>query len=52
MIDFGFYIEDKKIKFSGAELKAKLYYDSCMDHNGTVERLKAKPLQEFIDLVG
>lgn len=44
-------IEDDRKKFSGAELKAKIYYDACMDLNGTIEKVKAKPLKEFIDLV-
>ena len=46
-----FPIEDKKRKFSDAERKAKIYYDSCMDRNKIIEKLKAKPMQEFIDLV-
>ena len=45
------YSEDNNRKFVGAELKAKQYYDSCMDRNGTMEKLKSKPLQDFIDLV-
>nr|XP_027199994.1 endothelin-converting enzyme homolog isoform X2 [Dermatophagoides pteronyssinus] len=44
--------EDKKRKFSDAERKAKIYYDSCMDRNKIIEKLKAKPMQEFIDLIG
>lgn len=44
-------IEDSKNNFSGAELKAKMYYDACMDYNGTIEKSKARPLKEFIDLV-
>lgn len=44
-------IENDTNSFKGAELKAKMYYDSCMDKNGTIEKLKAKPLQDFIDLV-
>lgn len=46
-----FYPEDKKRKFNDAERKAKIYYESCMDHNKVIEKLKAKPLQDFIDLV-
>lgn len=45
-------IEDPTRKFSGAEHKVKLYYESCMDRNGTIEKLGSKPLQEFIDLIG
>lgn len=47
-----FHSEQNSTKLSGAEYKAKMYYDSCMDRNGTIEKLKSKPLQEFIDLVG
>lgn len=45
------FSEDKKRKFSDAERKAKIYYDSCMDRTKVIETLKAKPMQEFIDLV-
>lgn len=44
-------LEDRTRKFSAAENKAKMYYDSCMDRNGTMDKLKSKPLQDFIDLV-
>ncbi|XP_054159302.1 endothelin-converting enzyme homolog isoform X2 [Oppia nitens] len=32
-----------------AERKARIYYDSCVDKNETIERLGHKPLQEFLD---
>ncbi|XP_077867473.1 endothelin-converting enzyme 1-like [Saccoglossus kowalevskii] len=35
-----------------AEIKAKVYYQSCMDKKKFVEKLKAKPLLEAIKLVG
>ncbi|XP_059487654.1 endothelin-converting enzyme homolog isoform X2 [Neocloeon triangulifer] len=37
---------------SQAEVKAKMYYQSCMDPNGTIESLGATPLLEMLDEVG
>jgi hypothetical protein len=31
-----------------AELKAKMYYESCMDIDGTIESLAGKPMLELI----
>ena len=44
-------LEDKTRRFNDAEMKAKTYYESCMDKNGTIEKLKAEPLLKFIDFV-
>jgi neprilysin len=33
-------------------VKAKLYYQSCMDPNNTIELLGAKPLQDVLTDVG
>ncbi|KAH9399044.1 Endothelin-converting enzyme 2 [Tyrophagus putrescentiae] len=51
-VNFYEYSCGGKRKFSGAELKAKIYYESCLDRNNTLEKLKEKPLQDFIDLIG
>ncbi|GBP18634.1 Endothelin-converting enzyme homolog [Eumeta japonica] len=37
---------------SGAETKARVYYDACIDANGTIEALGAKPLQAVIADLG
>lgn len=37
---------------SKAERKAKYYFLSCMDANGTIETLGAKPLLDLLDTVG
>lgn len=37
---------------SKAEKKAKLYYDSCMDADETMEKLGAEPLQQLLRQVG
>ncbi|KPM08141.1 endothelin-converting enzyme 2-like protein 2 [Sarcoptes scabiei] len=45
-------LENRNYSFSDAERKAKNYYDSCMDKKKIIEKLKAKPMQDFIDLIG
>jgi len=42
---------DNKQK-SKAEVKAKMYYQSCLDPNNTVETLGATPLREMLADVG
>ncbi|KAF2895308.1 hypothetical protein ILUMI_10863 [Ignelater luminosus] len=37
---------------SKAEQKAKLYYESCLDVNDTIEELGAKPMLELINKIG
>lgn len=37
---------------SKAEQKAKMYYESCLDTNDTIETLGAKPMLELIQKVG
>ncbi|KAL4221416.1 Endothelin-converting enzyme 2 [Mactra antiquata] len=37
---------------SDAEVKAKLYYQSCLDKNKTIPELGAKPLQDLIQSLG
>lgn len=37
---------------SDAEVKAKLYYQSCMDANKTIEKLGSKPLEDLIKKFG
>lgn len=37
---------------SEAEKKAKLYYQSCLDEDETMDKLGAKPLLDFIEKVG
>lgn len=37
---------------SKAEEKAKMYYESCLDVNDTVETLGAKPMLELIQKLG
>jgi hypothetical protein len=32
-----------------AELKAKMYYESCMDVDGTIESLAGKPVLQLIE---
>jgi hypothetical protein len=32
-----------------AELKAKMYYESCMDTDGTIEALAGKPVLQLIN---
>lgn len=33
-------------------VKAKLYYESCLDSNDTIESLGAKPMLDIIDKIG
>lgn len=37
---------------SKAERKAKIYYESCLDVNETVEHLGAKPMLDLLEKVG
>jgi hypothetical protein len=37
---------------SDAEIKAKLYYQSCMDKNKTISALGSKPLENLVRLFG
>lgn len=37
---------------SKAEVKAKLYYQSCLDENEVMEKLGAKPMQELLIKIG
>lgn len=37
---------------SKAEQKAKMYYESCLDANDTVETLGAKPMLDLLKKVG
>lgn len=37
---------------SGAEAKARVYYDSCIDTNETIEKLAEKPLLSVIKKIG
>ncbi|XP_022241235.1 endothelin-converting enzyme homolog isoform X2 [Limulus polyphemus] len=46
-------LEDETIQLeSEAERKARTYYYSCLDKNGTLEELGAKPLMDFIKKIG
>lgn len=44
-------MDNDKVK-SKAEQKARIYYDSCMDVNETIETLGGKPLTELINKLG
>lgn len=37
---------------SKAEQKAKMYYESCLDANDTVETLGAKPMLDLLKKIG
>ncbi|WAR15655.1 NEP3-like protein [Mya arenaria] len=37
---------------SDAEIKAKLYYQSCMDKNKTIDKLRSEPLEDLITQLG
>lgn len=37
---------------SKAEQKAKMYYESCLDVNDTIENLGAKPMLELLKTIG
>ena len=37
---------------SDAEKKAKIYYESCLDSNETIERLGAQPMLDLLNEVG
>jgi membrane metallo-endopeptidase-like protein 1 len=43
--------EDNTTYTSDAQSKAKLYYRSCLDKNDTIEKLGAKPLIDFLELI-
>ncbi|XP_058803973.1 endothelin-converting enzyme homolog isoform X2 [Phymastichus coffea] len=42
----------EKVMKSEAERKAKLYYESCVDADETIESLGAKPMLELLEVVG
>lgn len=46
-------LEEKKPteSLSDAERKARIYYDSCMDKNETIEKLGAEPMQNFLSQI-
>lgn len=37
---------------NSAERKAQIYYNSCLDRNGTMEKLGAEPIKNLISKVG
>ena len=39
---------DEDGRVTGAKAKLHLYYDSCIDRNGTIEQLKGKPLLDLL----
>lgn len=41
-----------KLNNTGAESKARIYYDACMDTNETIEKLAEKPLIQVIKKLG
>lgn len=43
--------ENAEFKPGSAEEKAKIYYESCLDKNNTLEQRGAKPMQELIESV-
>lgn len=45
-------IESTNFTVGSAEEKAKIYYDSCLDRNDTVESRGAKPMQDLVDSAG
>lgn len=46
-------LEDESIHHkSKAERNARIYYHSCLDKNGILEKLGAKPLRDFIKKIG
>lgn len=44
-------IEGANFKPGSAEEKAKIYYESCLDRNDTVELRGTKPMQDLIESV-
>lgn len=43
--------EGAEFKPGSAEEKAKIYYESCLDRNDTVESRGTKPMQDLIESV-
>ena len=44
-------LESANFKPGSAEEKAKIYYESCLDRNDTVESRGKKPMQDLIESV-
>lgn len=44
-------LEGANFKQGSAEEKAKIYYESCLDRNDTVESRGTKPMQDLIESV-
>ena len=44
-------LEENATYTSDAQMKAKIYYRSCLDKNETIERLASRPMLDFIELV-
>lgn len=44
-------LEENLTYTSDAQIKAKVYYRSCLDKNETIEKLGSKPLLDFIEQV-
>lgn len=46
------FSEKVNITDGGAEAKARIYYDACIDTNETIEKLGPKPLLGVIETLG
>lgn len=44
-------LEENITYTSDAQRKAKIYYQSCLDKNETIEKLSSKPMLDFIEVV-